>query len=235
MTWLPVTLLLAVALPTGPELLERTLAYHDPDGDWMQQRVALVIETGYADGRTRTRECEIDFASADYRSVREEKERRIVTEVAGNGDCNFQVDGNADIGPATAAEFGLDCDRAKNMRDYLSYLWGLPMKLRDAGTVLRPEVVETVFQDQPVLALTVTYEAGVGTDVWRFFVEADTGRMVGYAFGHADDASDGEWIALEGEVKIGTARIPQRRHWYRSADDGFLGTDTLVEGRILPR
>ena len=50
MTWFPLTLLLAVTLPSGPELLEKTLGYHDPDGTWMSQRVSLVIETGYADG-----------------------------------------------------------------------------------------------------------------------------------------------------------------------------------------
>ena len=46
---------------------------------------------------------------------------------------------------------------------------------------------------------------------------------------------DGEWIALEEEIQVGTSRIPRKRHWYRSADDGFLGTDTLVEGHVVTR
>ena len=54
--------------------------------------------------------------------------------------------------------------------------------------------------------------------------------MVGYAFYHDQEETDGEYIMLEGEITVGDARIPRLRSWYRSVGDEFLGADTPLEG-----
>jgi hypothetical protein len=125
--------------PTGPEVLSRTLAYHDPDGDWMAQRVTLRIETGYADGKTRIRLATVDYATADYHD-RVERDGHVLEQKIRGNDCELLVDGSTEVDDVTLAGLGLSCERARQLRDYVSYLWGLPMKLRDPGT----RVAETV-------------------------------------------------------------------------------------------
>ena len=216
----------------GPALLARTINYHDPDATWMTLTVELRLETGYADGSTRTRLATLDYSSGSYLD-RSEKDGRVLEQELRGDECRFFVDGVEETDAAVLEELGLGCDRAHMMRYYLSYLWGLPMKLHDPGTRVADEVSATVFQGQNVLDLMVTYDPGVGSDVWHMYIDPETGRLVGYAFYKTVAEEHGEYIVLEDEIIIGTARIPARRHWYRVPGDEFLGTDTLVEGRVI--
>ena len=59
------------------------------------------------------------------------------------------------------------------MRNYYVYLWGLPMKLLDAGTTLDPEVATTNYQDEPVQIVRVTYDPQVGSDVWYVYLDPE--------------------------------------------------------------
>jgi hypothetical protein len=198
----------------------------------MTQTVELRIETGYADGSTRMRLATLDYANATFLD-RTEKDDRVLEQELRGGECRFFVDGVEETDAALLEELGLSCDRAHMMRDYLSYLWGLPMKLHDPGTRLADEVRATVFQGQDVLDLMVTYDPEVGTDVWHIYVDPETGRLVGYAFYKTTAEEHGEYIVLEDEIIVGKARIPARRSWYRVPGDEFLGTDTLIEGRVV--
>jgi len=62
------------------------------------------------------------------------------------------------------------------IRNYYSYLWGMPMKLRDPGTRLDPEIRETTFEGRPVRALKFTYGAEVGSDTLHFYWHASPRR-----------------------------------------------------------
>jgi hypothetical protein len=238
MTGLMISLLLLAAttqvpaLQSGPALLAKTIAYHDPDGSWMEQRVEFSIETGYADGRTLVRLATVDYASAAYRDRVEEGGRVLEQEVRGDS-CRLSVDGSEEADAALLDELGLSCESARRRRDYVSYLWGLPMKLKDPGAHVADEVHHARFQDRDVLDLTVDYDPEVGTDVWHMYIDPATARLVGYAFYKTPAEENGEYIVLEEERAVGTARIPAKRHWYEIPGGAFLGTDTLLEGRVL--
>ncbi len=222
----------------GTTLLARMRARHDPAGSWMAGRFALTVVSTYADGRQRRRECEIDYASHTYRQRVEIDGHAVRMEVTGDR-CRLWIDGAELPSSPTAAtaalakKLNVSCDRARLFRNYMSYLWGLPMKLGDPGTIVAPTVTRDEFQGAPVLTLHVRYAKGVGTDRWRFYARPDTYAMVGYAFDKAD--GKGEYIVLDGEVGVeGGARIPKTRRWYMTADDRFLGTDVLEAAKRLP-
>ena len=120
------------------------------------------------------------------------------------------------------------------MRNYYTYLYGLPMKLKDPGTQLPSETAVTTFQGQDVFALRVTYDENVGTDTWYFYFHPRTFALVGYRFYHDESKADGEYIILEGESISGNVRLPKVRKWYTNMEDRHLGTDT-VTGIILGR
>jgi hypothetical protein len=228
-------LLLAAAtpmMPSGPALLAKTLAYHDPDGSWMDQCVELSIETGYADGRTLLRVASADYATAAYHDRVEIDGRVLEQEVRGD-DCRFLVDGSEENDAALLEELGLSCEGARRRRNYVSYLWGLPMKLEDPGAHVAEEVRRTRFQDRDVLDLSVRYDPEVGTDVWHMYIDPDTARLVGYAFYKTAAEEKGEYIVLEEEIQVGAARIPAKRHWYEIPGGKFLGSDTLLKGTIV--
>jgi len=138
------------------------------------------------------------------------------------------LNGSAEISDAKREEHRLDCDRVVLYRDYYTYLWGMPMKLRDPGTRLDPGVSDAVFQGRQVKSLRVTYDPEVGGDTWYFYFDPDSAALVGYRFFHDESANDGEYIVLEGEVSGGGLRLPKARTWFTNAEDRLLGTDTLT-------
>jgi len=219
-------------LPSGPELLEKTLAYHDPDGSWMDQRVELQIETGYADGRKRLRVATVDYVGSDYRD-RVEQEGHVLEQEIRGGECLLLLDGSSEFDAAMAEELNFNCERTEMYRNYISYLWGLPMKFGDAGARIADTVGTREFQGKQVFDLKISYDPEVGTDVWHAYIDPESGRMIGYAFYKTPAEERGEYIVLEGEVVVGNTRVPAARSWYTIPDDEFLGTDTLLAGKIL--
>jgi len=216
----------AEELPPAPELLQRSIAYHDPDGLLMQSAVRLTIEGSNADGTTQQRVCEIDYRDYSFRMVQTMSDGTVLERFTRDGACGGTLDG-AEPTPEQVVEHRLDCDRAKMYRDYISYLWALPMKLQDEGTLLDPMVQHTRFQDHDVLELLVHYDPEVGNETWHFYLDPDDAHLVGYAFEKPD--GNAEYIVLSDELQWSTVRLPARRAWYHTGDDRYLGTDLLTK------
>ena len=142
------------------------------------------------------------------------------------------VDGSTEIDDQTLERLRLTRDGGMFWRDYFAYLAGLPMKLRDPGTILAPEPTSTEFLGRPVDSVRVTYDAEVGGDTWCFYFDPDTAELVGCRFYHDEAANDGEYIVFDGLIEADGLRIPQRRRWYVNADDRFLGED-VIESLVL--
>lgn len=114
------------------------------------------------------------------------------------------------------------------MKDYYQYLWALPMKLKDPGTIIDPNVHARDFFGQELLEVRVTYDQEVGNDIWYFYFHPDTYALSGYRFYHDESKNDGEYILIEGEKQVNGMKIPARRHWYTHTDRRLLGTDEII-------
>lgn len=200
--------LIAQAETNATAVLARTLAYHDPAGAWPMLHAHFRFAETRADGRESESRIELDNSRGAMR-------------IDFGGKESYEVVGDE----VTVLSGERDAKRGLMMRNYFLYLWGLPMKLQDADTMislqLEPEEVDGVLCD----VLRVAYEK----DTWYFHIARNNGRMLRYAFYWNDDPSKGEIITLEGEVTLGALRIPQTRSWYKQPGHEFLGTDKLVE------
>ena len=211
---------------TPAELLNRSIAFHDPDRNWENSKLEFVIKMESPDLALRTSRVIIDNEKGDFDLSIISQGRVIDYKVDGLDSCEVRID----YLPPTQEEadsLNLTPERARRWRDYYGYLYGLPMKLKDKGTVIGPEVIETMFQEEEVLALKVNYEENVGKDVWYFYFHPGTYAMVGYRFYHDESINDGEYIVLSGiEIDKGI-RIPKDRAWYTNAENKLLGTDIM--------
>ena len=141
------------------------------------------------------------------------------------------LDGSKEFTEQEAHDFRLTPERARSMRNYYTYLWGLPMKLRDPGTRISQQATDSRYQKKRVWEVRVTYDESVGKDTWYFYFDQETYALVGYRFYHDETANDGEYITLDEEVAVSSMRIPANRRWFVNADDRFLGEDVLVAAR----
>lgn len=150
--------------PTANQVLERAIAFHDPNNRWSDLKASFKVVMESPNRPIRTSTISVDFPQQEF--TLEEKQA---------GDINsYQMSRNTCIvsvnGTEKNTEAGIDaCERGKTMKNYYTYLYGLPMKLKDPGTHLDEKVQKKTFKGKEYLVLKVTYDADVGKDIWYFY------------------------------------------------------------------
>lgn len=224
----------APAASAAEELIARSIAYHDPGGRWGSAEIALRIMESRPNGVLRA----VDVGMAPGRGAMEvsrETDAAVVSfAVGGEEILRRAVDANEDLDAETLAGHGLDPERVMWLRNYYLFVWGLPMKLRDPGTIVDPEPAPDSYDGREALKVRVTYDPEVGSDTWYFYFDPESARLIGYRFYHDESANDGEYIRLEGEIESGRLRLPARRRWFFHSNDEFLGEDEAVSLTVTP-
>ncbi len=224
-------LTLAIGTPvnaqlTADEVLQKAIAYHDPNGNWNSLNTSFKVVMETPDRPERTSTISVDFPNQLF-LLKVDQDGNTYTYNLNSNDCSFTLNGNATVSETDAKKFRLSCERGNFMKNYYTYLYGLPMKLKDPGTKLDPKVQKKTFKGKEYLVLKVTYDAEVGTDDWYFYFDPSTYAMEVYQFYHDESKNDGEYILLSGLEEINGIKMPKVRAWYVNKDNKYLGTDTL--------
>jgi len=215
-----------VPFPDPETLLAKSIEYHDPAGVWGSYQGSFVVMLETPGEAPRRSEIHLDQPADRFR-LQVQKGNTSKTYEWNEGRCSLRFNGSEEFSGEIAAEHRLTCERARMYRDYYSYLYGLPMKLRDPGTRISPEVSRKEFHGKEYLVLEVRYDPEVGQDLWYFYFNPETAALEAYQFYHNREKNDGEYILLEGEHRLGGMRLPKIRTWYTNKEGKLLGTDTL--------
>jgi len=212
------------------QLLEKVIKYHDPNGIWESFNETFTVVMTTPDAPKRTSVISINLPS-EYFSVKATKDTVTTTYTLDKVNCKMFYNEKA-LDSTKAKEKNMSCDRATLYKNYYTYLYGLPMKLKDTGTNLNEKVEKRTFKGKEYLVLKVTYDEAVGSDVWYFYFNTKTYAMEIYQFFKTDDhgkekRDTGEYILLSEEALVNGIRMPKIRAWYYNKDDKYLGTDTL--------
>jgi len=215
---------------TATELLNKAITYHDPTGQWEQFNNTLRIEMTLANGSIRKSDVTINFPK-EYFKLQEQRDTITTAYILNASQCNIEINGDTITDNEVLKENNLSCERANLYKNYYTYLYGLPMKLKDPGTIIDPNVTTKKVKNKTYLVLKATYEESVGTDVWFFYFNPTTYAMEMYQFYKGDPKKEGkntgEYIVLTGETSIQNIKFPKDRAWYYNKDDAYLGTDAL--------
>jgi hypothetical protein len=127
-----------------------------------------------------------------------------------------------------------DLEQAVFMKNYYTYLYGLPMKLKDQGTHIAEKVERKTFKGKEYLVLKATYDQNVGSDAWFFYFDPTTYKMEVYQFFKTDSSgkiipNTGEYILLSENQVVNDINMPKVRKWYYNKDDQFLGADVITK------
>jgi len=215
---------------SGTELLDKAIKYHDPQNLWESFSGQFQVTMETTDKSDRKTEISIDLPNEYFYSKAVRNSISIEFSVD-KEECNILFNGSPDFSEEIAKEHRLSCDRAKMYRNYYTYLYGLPMKLKDPGAIIHEKVEQKKFKGKEYLVLKVTYTEEVGEDIWYFYFDPQTYAMEIYQFFHDESRNDGEYILLSDEVTIQGIKMPKVRAWYMNKDNNYLGTDILKSNK----
>ena len=211
---------------TGSELLKKAIEYHDPNGNWSTFNYIFSVTMTTPDAPDRISNITINLPKQFFKVVA--AKNGLTTEYTiDKGLCEIKLNGKSNLTEEELKSNNLSCDRAKMYKNYYTYLYGLPMKLEDDGTIIHEKVETKIFKGKTYLRLKVTYDETVGSDTWYFYFDPKTYAMEVYQFFHDETKNDGEYILLSGIETIGGINMPKVRAWYTNKENNYLGTDSL--------
>ncbi|MCJ7466988.1 MAG: DUF6503 family protein [Maribacter sp.] len=213
---------------SGEALLQKTIAYHDPQNVWPSFNGKFQISSDSPEGGSRINDITLDLPQ-QYFALTTSTDGVKAEQIVDKGKCHFSLNGSTQLSEEDMTSHRLSCERANTMKNYYTYLYGLPMKLSDPGTLIDPKVGRRNFKGKEYLVLKVKYEEGVGKDIWYFYFNPKSYALEVYQFYHDETKNDGEYILLSGTENAFGIKMPKSRAWYLNKDNKYLGTDVLVK------
>lgn len=212
------------------QVLERSMKFHDPNKTWDKKPIHFTLTETRPGGSDRTTILNMDLSQSKFELIQRRNDDLISYSFTSDS-LQTEVNGSSEISEDLRQQLNISNDRANMLRNYYTYLWLLPMKLTDPGTVLDDSVIETTYDGYPVYKLKVTYDLEVGHDTWYFYFDRKDFQMRGYQFFHDEMKNDGEYITLSGLIKIDGLLLPSERRWFTNLDNTYLGTDRMASAR----
>ena len=214
---------------TGSQLLEKAIEYHDPNGNWSTFSGTFSITMKTPTKSDRHSMIRVDLPN-EYFNLFATQDKTSYGYILDKEKCQIYYNSNIATDKEKTVN-KLSCERAKVYQNYYTYLYGLPMKLKDAGTIIHEKVALKKFKEKNYLVLKVSYEKEVGEDTWYFYFDPSTYAMEVYQFYHEEEKNDGEFILLSGLETVNGIKMPKKRAWYYNKGEKYLGTDILTVGQ----
>ncbi|MEL0455685.1 DUF6503 family protein [Flavobacteriaceae bacterium SZ-1-7] len=211
---------------TGTQLLKKAIQYHDPNGNWKTFDGQLFITMEIPKKPNRDSRIIINLPKQQF-SIKSTVGEKVTQYIIEKDSVSIIFNGNSKPSKEILEENRLSKSRAKLLKNYYTYLYGLPMKLNDPGTIIHEKVESKTFKGKNYWVLKASYKKEVGNDTWHFYFNKDNYAMEMYQFYHDESKNDGEYILLSGEELVNDIKMPKIRAWYKNGDNTYLGTDIL--------
>ena len=216
---------------TGNQLLEKAIYYHDPNQNWISFNGELKVTMESPNKSNRYSTIIINLPNENF-YIKATRDTLITEYTIEKDSCKITFNGKTNLKQEDLKTNNLSCDRANLFKNYYTYLYGLPMKLKDKGTLIDNEIERKTFKGKDYLVLKATYDETVGSDVWYFYFHPETYAMEVYQFYKTDETGkikpeSGEYILLTETTVINAIKMPKHRAWYYNKNDTYLGTDIL--------
>ncbi|MEE4247878.1 MAG: DUF6503 family protein, partial [Kangiellaceae bacterium] len=114
---------------SGPELLDKAIAYHDPNTTWNTFKGSFEVRMETPNSSDRVSTIQMNLPQSTF-ELQVTKDGDAYTYKLDGADCEISLNGSTAISEEDLEKFRLSCDRGTMYRNYYTYLYGLPMKLK---------------------------------------------------------------------------------------------------------
>lgn len=195
---------------TADDILNASIEHHDPANEWVSFSHSFYFKSNFTPDDTLSEQLVValDVPKNTFTYINRTKD--IIAQL--NGDSCEILKGET------------PCEGINWTKNFYTYVWGLPMKLKDPATVLDQKVVDTTFNTINCHRLHVDY----GNHDWYYYISTTDYALIGFAFTNRDNDNK-EYVTLEGSYEIDGIRFPKKRSWYDTESKKLLGTNELIK------
>jgi hypothetical protein len=204
----------------GEQLLEKTIAYHDPQNNWPKLKTHLYLSSTDTAGKENPFELEMDNSTGYFCHITHQDGKEIVKGM-NNGKEFYLIDGKQDISEEDRKKYELTPEGVKWVHSFYGYLYGLPMKLTDKGVNVSDTINNEQVNGKNSQVLRVSYDPAVGKELWNFYLDPNTNALEAYRFYYPGKPNDGEHIMLNDVLDVDGIKIPKVRKWYSNKDNSY--------------
>jgi len=213
----------------GEYILKRSKAFHDPAGEWDMANLELELREPRIQGAGRFSNVSLDNTTNAFSMERNRGAHTSLHLINAQGEASTLLDNEVVSDTAKIKEFFLQPERNTNYRRYYQFFYGLPMNLTKDYATLK-KVGEQELNGQKLISIDFELKQSMIAKTWRVFFSPDDYRVAGV---QTMDEAPGEYLIFNGEAKLGNITVPRFRHWYDSKDHTYLGSDILINGKLV--
>ena len=159
-------------ITTAQDLVLRSVAYHDPDGNWVNFKSNIAIKTDLwkKEGgiEKSTRALFFDRSQGVFKMQSTRNGIELKGAISQDTCYNEPL---SEIPAEEAAKFKsvLGCKGITFYKDYFTYLIGLPMNLLDSGAIIENTILERTYNGVKYDVVKVTYKPLDKKRPWYFY------------------------------------------------------------------
>jgi len=211
------------------EVLQKSIAWHDPEGNWDKVQMKLHIQEPRLNNPDRRSIIMLDNATGAFRLERNRKDHITTHIITDDGVAVTLLDDAEIKDPLVIKEYRLEPNRNGLYRKFYSSLVGLPMSLTDEKIVQYGGVTNEFFNETNSLKVPLVLNDGVFSNHWNLYIAQDDYRLSGVEMYFPDDAAKGERLYFDQIIIVEAMRLPRMRHWHGISDDSYSGSDIIVK------
>lgn len=215
-----------VALPEAPDILRRSLQFHDPQERWPVSQFRMIIDEPRTNFPERQSTILLNLPESVFEVTRD-YDGTLVRRGIKADSCYSFIDDQAiaSADSATVQQYRLQCDRTQGYRSFYQLLTGLPMTLFTPEVSLGETVEIADFGPYACYAVSARLNNPMISEQWIFYFDQHDYQLRGY---RATGEGAAEYLELDGLLPFNGMQLPRMRHWYNRGDSTYLGSDIVI-------
>ncbi len=214
---------------TPEEIIAKSIELHDPDSNWSKLNADININSLiYKDDRVDTTEqvLKMDLYHGLF-EMHYQRDGQMINLHKDLHTCYGNVDHPEQVDEAWLKKNKVNCERAEMFDSYYRYLLGMPMKLRDEGTIIDPVVIEEDYDGVKYYIIKVTYEKEVGSYTWLFYFNHYTYQLELSQFSKDGTFNSGETIEYGNYQDHQGMKLTGQLIWYDIPDHKKIADERI--------
>ncbi len=195
---------------SAEEIIDKSVTFHDPSNNWHKLHARFMFVSKFKNNPFPTENLAI--------TINNPKNEFKYQNIQRNFEASFTPNNCK-----TISKTG-DCNNYTWTKNFYTYVWGLPMKLKDTGVKIDSSYTTEVLHNQKCYKVSVQYPA----ENYFFYFRCSDFELVAFSFLKNDSSGHGEFVEMSGKYIFNNITFPRKRVCKELVTKKILGENSVI-------